>query len=103
VRTPRIAIDSMGLERLDFLKLDVEGMEMEVLRGARKTLERCKPIVMAEMIKSDRVAMEAFLQGLGYHTITEGVGLNMLGLHETDPSRHQLRRVDPPAQGQASA
>lgn len=103
VRTPMLAIDSMALERLDFLKLDVEGMEMEVLRGARATLQRCKPIVMAEMIKSDRAAMEQFLQDLGYHTITEGVGLNMLGLHETDPSRHQLRRVDAPDAGQASA
>lgn len=94
VRTPMLAIDSLQLQRLDFLKLDVEGMEMEVLRGARATLERCRPIVMAEVIKSDRDALLAYLQQLGYVTITEGMGLNVLALHGTDPSKDQLRRVD---------
>jgi hypothetical protein len=84
----------MGLQRLDFLKLDVEGMEMDVLRGARGTLQRCLPIVMAEVIKSDKAALLAFLQELGYQTITEGMGVNILAIHSSDPSRNELRRVD---------
>src|SRR4051812_1110927 len=60
VRTPMVSIDSLGLKRLDFIKADVEGMELDVLRGARATLERCKPIVMAEVIKSDLQALTAF-------------------------------------------
>jgi FkbM family methyltransferase len=93
VRTPMVSIDSLGLERLDFLKADVEGMELEVLRGARATLERCKPIVMAEVIKSDLKGLSAFLQGLGYEVITEGMGLNLLAIHQSDPSRNQIQRA----------
>jgi FkbM family methyltransferase len=93
VRTPMQTVDAMGLERLDFFKLDVEGMELEVLRGARATLERCKPIVMAEVLKSDAKALLAFMQDLGYETITEDMGLNMLAIHTTDPSRQGVRRV----------
>jgi FkbM family methyltransferase len=93
VRTPMQTIDSMALDRLDFFKLDVEGMELDVLRGARATLERCKPIVMAEVIKSDQTALLAFMQALGYETITEDMGLNMLAIHSSDPSRQGLHRV----------
>ncbi len=33
---------------IDFIKIDVEGAEMLVLEGARKTIQRCKPIVVFE-------------------------------------------------------
>jgi FkbM family methyltransferase len=41
-------IDSWDLKSLGFLKLDVEGSEVAALRGARKTLKRCRPIVLYE-------------------------------------------------------
>lgn len=40
----RIAID-----RLDFVKIDVEGAELHVLRGGEGTIERLRPIVMVEV------------------------------------------------------
>jgi FkbM family methyltransferase len=89
VRTPMLTVDSLALQRLDFFKLDVEGMEIDVLRGARSTLERCKPIVMAEVIKSDQQELVGFLQGLGYGNIAR-VGLNLLAFHDSDPSRGDL-------------
>jgi FkbM family methyltransferase len=90
VRTPMVNIDAMSFERLDFLKIDVEGMEEEVLRGASATIARCRPIVMAEVIKSDRNAIIATLKGGGYEVITEGMGINVLGIHQGDPSRKQI-------------
>jgi FkbM family methyltransferase len=95
VRTAMQTIDALQLERLDFIKLDVEGMEMDVLRGARATLQRCKPIVMAEIVKSDGGALVAFLEELGYATITQDLGLNMLAIHASDPTGNEMRRVDP--------
>lgn len=41
-------LDVYNLDVLDFLKLDVEGFEPFVLRGARATLLRCRPVVLIE-------------------------------------------------------
>ena len=38
-----------NLKRLDFIKIDVEGNEMETLRGAEKTIKKFKPVLMVEM------------------------------------------------------
>jgi len=40
---------NLNLKRLDFIKIDVEGNEMQTLRGAKKTIEKYKPILMVEM------------------------------------------------------
>lgn len=37
-----------GLERLDFIKLDLEGAELDALRGGRRTLERFRPAITFE-------------------------------------------------------
>jgi FkbM family methyltransferase len=39
----------LSLDRLDFLKVDVEGFELEVLAGAKDILNTYKPIVFLEM------------------------------------------------------
>lgn len=38
-----------GLDRLDFLKVDVEGAELRVLRGAEATVQRHRPVVQLEI------------------------------------------------------
>ena len=43
-------IDSLNLPRLDFLKADVEGYEVQVLQGAMQTIERCRPIIHLEYL-----------------------------------------------------
>lgn len=41
-------LDSYEFERVDLIKLDVEGAEKLVLGGAEETIERCQPAVMFE-------------------------------------------------------
>lgn len=42
------ALDDLGIERLDFIKADVEGAELSVLRGGQETIARCRPILYVE-------------------------------------------------------
>jgi len=44
----RVRIDSLELQDLDLLKMDIEGGEVHALMGAKKTLERCRPVVLFE-------------------------------------------------------
>jgi len=43
-----VTIDSMRIVNVDFIKVDVEGYELEVLMGAEETLKRCRPCVIVE-------------------------------------------------------
>ena len=74
----QITIDSLGLERLDLLKLDLEGMEIEALKGAKDTIKRCKPIVFAEAIKSAEIRLDDYL--------SFPVRGNVLAIHQDDPT-----------------
>jgi len=44
------ALEQMGIEQVDFLKLDVEGAELSVLRGAEKMLRgKARPTILIEV------------------------------------------------------
>jgi len=45
---PLITVDSLSLPTVSLLKIDVEGMERQVLDGARRTITSLKPAVFAE-------------------------------------------------------
>jgi hypothetical protein len=44
-------IDSYGFDDVDFIKIDVEGAELGVLRGAKETIKRCRPAVQMEIME----------------------------------------------------
>lgn len=63
-------LDHCALPWLHFLKVDAEGAELEILRGARSTIERCHPTIMLEHHYHIRTSCEAdclaWLANLGY-------------------------------------
>jgi len=63
------------LPRLDFIKCDVEGAEIQVIRGGRSTLERLSPLLFLEvnpdwLVNFDHTPEDLIhaLQDLGYDT-----------------------------------
>jgi FkbM family methyltransferase len=49
VEVPMARLDDFGLDDVGFVKVDVEGHEEAVLRGAEATLARCRPNVIVEV------------------------------------------------------
>jgi FkbM family methyltransferase len=45
---PVVTLDNLGLKRCDFIKIDVEGMEREVLAGAEELLAELRPVLYVE-------------------------------------------------------
>lgn len=78
-----IALDQLQLERVDFIKLDIEGMEIEALNGARKSIKRFKPQLLIERIKSDENKLKKFLTNLDYNVFY--LDINILAIHKSDP------------------
>ena len=72
---PLRRLDGFDLHDLTAMKLDAEGAEYEVVRGARDTLLRCRPVLSVEIEERHRPgatwAVPAFLDALGYDTYWE--------------------------------
>ncbi len=64
---PVIPLDTMTLPALRLLKVDVEGMEVSVLTGARQTIARHRPILYVENDRRQNSAeLIGLIQELGY-------------------------------------
>ena len=65
-------LDSLKIEPL-FIKIDVEGAEMSVLRSSRKTLVNFRPILLIEVLSFEIYEeISAFLLQLGYFNLSPG-------------------------------
>ena len=62
-----VTIDSLALPRLRLVKVDVEGMEHDVITGARATIERLKPAIYVENDRAEHSrALISLLFDIGY-------------------------------------
>lgn len=82
VEVHAINLDSFNFDRLDLIKIDVEGMELEALAGAAKCVGTHYPIVLVEMIKTDRQRLRTWLETFGYAIL--GDEMNFLAIHQDD-------------------
>lgn len=61
-------IDQLNLPQCDFIKADVEGMEESVIRGAKATIEKFKPLLYVECGEPEQEAsMLTLIDSLGYN------------------------------------
>jgi FkbM family methyltransferase len=86
---PMVRIDSLNLPRVDMIKIDVEGMEKEVLIGARTTIERCRPLMLIEYHKSGLEQLSKCLHEFGY--FFHQLGINLLAIPLGDPAEMAIK------------
>jgi uncharacterized protein YheU (UPF0270 family) len=60
-------IDEVGLDTVDFIKIDVEGAEGLVVKGAERTLRKARAILIE--IWPENAWIISYLQALGYKLI----------------------------------
>ena len=71
-----ITLDHMAYEDVDMIKIDVEGYEMEVLKGATKTLESVKYLMIelnnnTKKYGSNNIEVEKYIVSLGFKVLME--------------------------------
>ncbi len=62
---PSVSIDELGIDAT-FVKLDIEGGELDALKGMRLFLERCKAVLLVELGYAS-AELVAYLADLEYH------------------------------------
>jgi FkbM family methyltransferase len=120
-RVPVVTIDSFNLQRCDFIKVDVEGMEMDVLKGATQTIARTRPFLYVENDRREKAAeLVRYIDSLGYdmfwhaaplynpdnfrqnaeNVFGQIVSLNMFCVHKSQPHKMQgFQKVELPTEG----
>jgi FkbM family methyltransferase len=64
-------LPALGVERVDLLKVDAEGSELEVLRGASRTLRTTERVVLEYHSRELRGQVSAVLSAQGFRQVLE--------------------------------
>lgn len=59
-------IDEFNFENIDYIKIDVDGYELPVLKGAVKTIEKYKPILVLEQEFGETAALKFCIEKFSY-------------------------------------
>lgn len=69
VGVEQVTIDSLELPACGAIFLDIEGYEVEALKGSLRTIEKFSPVIMVEELPRSKEAIRAQLKLLGYRLI----------------------------------
>lgn len=64
-----VTIDSFHFENVTLIKIDTEGNELDVLGGAKNTIEIFHPMIMIEMATENYRRYDSHLQAIGYKQV----------------------------------
>lgn len=53
-------------ERLDFIKIDTQGHELEILQGAKSTIERFQPLMLCEVLEENQTKVFDLIKSWNY-------------------------------------
>ncbi|MCS5697521.1 FkbM family methyltransferase [Cyanobium sp. FGCU-52] len=73
---PLKTLDSLGLQNVDFIKIDTEGFEERVLAGAAMTMSQWRPVIIVEQ-KGDMASSRFNLRPKGAVLYLEAMGYQM--------------------------
>lgn len=80
-----VTLDGLDLPRVDLVKIDVEGMELDVLRGGHGTIERERPLLQVEWLGGDGGGLPWYLvDDLGYRVYQDGINLVCIPAERND-------------------
>ncbi|HKY65488.1 MAG TPA: FkbM family methyltransferase [Acidimicrobiales bacterium] len=95
LQVPVERLDDQGLTEVRLMKVDVEGHELEVLRGGEQLLRRDNPVLLVEIeqrhLGGSRSVSEVieYLSGLGYGAYFRAGDSDWTDVAGFDPSQHQ--------------
>jgi FkbM family methyltransferase len=94
-----ITIDSLNIQQLSLMKIDVEGYELKTLVGSIETINRCKPIIYVEIhpdiIQPSTEVFYTFIEKIGYKIEKTFTGYNELYGNPFTPPAHCIHKLIP--------
>lgn len=63
-------LDEFDIQKVNFIKIDVEGFELDVLKGSEQIIKRCKPVIMVEVFENNRLQIDELMGNYGYGKLT---------------------------------
>lgn len=72
-------VHNFNIQKIDFIKIDVEGMDLAVLQGAKQCLKTFKPIIFVEHSDNRKSILDSIVNYLGVNTYDyKVIGNNLL-------------------------
>jgi len=66
IQAPMRTVDTFALKNVTLMKIDTEGNEIQILCGAMKTIERCRPLIIIEVAVENFARYTAHMESIGY-------------------------------------